>query len=252
MNLATVQRGVKNLGKVISRNSPYILTGLGCGGVLATAIFTGRACLNADRYLRQEHIDPDDLTAQEMVKETWMFFVPPVIMGTATVGCIIGANAVNQSRNASLAALYSLSETALQEYKNKVAEEIGKNKELRVRNAVMQDHIDARPAGDQTIIITGNGNMLCYDSLCDRYFRSSAEKIRQQVLDLNYDLMSEMWLDLNDLYFAIGLPYTKLGAQVGFDLDKGKIEVDYSSHLTPEGEPCLAIEPKIHPNPRFI
>ena len=41
-------------------------------------------------------------------------------------------------------------------------------------------------------------------------FNSSAEKIRQQVLELNEDLRSAMWLDLNDFYYAIGLPNTKL------------------------------------------
>ena len=101
--------------------------------------------------------------------------------------------------------------------------------------------------GDRTIIFTGNGEVLCYDALCDRYFKSSAEKIRQQVLELNEDLRNEMWLDLNDLYYAIGLPSTKLGNQVGFDIDKGYIQVDYTGTLTPEGQPCLSIDMTVYP-----
>ena len=246
MNLSRVQQGVKNLGEAISRNSPAILTGLGCAGVLTTAILTGRATLRASEILKMEAPD-EQLPATEIVKLTWKVFIPPVLVGASSIACIIGANTINTHRNAALAALYSLSETAFREYKEKVVEEIGRNKELKVRDSIAQDRVTTNPVGDRTIIFTGNGEVLCYDALCDRYFKSSAEKIRQQVLKLNEDLRNEMWLDLNDLYYAIGLPSTKLGNQVGFDMDKGYIQVDYTGTLTPEGQPCLSIDMTVYP-----
>ena len=246
MNLSRVSQGVKNLGGVISRNSPAILTGLGCAGVLTTAILTGRATLRASEILKMEAPD-EQLSATEIVKLTWKVFIPPVLVGASSIACIVGANTINTHRNAALAALYSLSETAFREYKDKVVEEIGRNKELKVRDSIAQDRVTTNPVGDRTIIFTGNGEVLCYDALCDRYFKSSAEKIRQQVLELNEDLRNEMWLDLNDLYYAIGLPSTKLGNQVGFDIDKGYIQVDYTGTLTPEGQPCLSIDMTVYP-----
>ena len=246
MNLSRVSQGVKNLGGVISKNSPAILTGLGCAGVLTTAILTGRATLRASEILKMEAPD-EQLPATEIVKLTWKVFIPPVLVGASSITCIIGANTINTHRNAALAALYSLSETAFREYKDKVVEEIGRNKELKVRDSIAQDRVTTNPVGDRTIIFTGNGEVLCYDALCDRYFKSSAEKIRQQVLELNEDLRNDMWLDLNDLYYAIGLPSTKLGNQVGFDIDKGYIQVDYTGTLTPEGQPCLSIDMTVYP-----
>ena len=246
MNLSRVQQGVKNLGGVISRNSPAILTGLGCAGVLTTAILTGRATLRASEILKMEAPD-EQLPATEIVKLTWKVFIPPVLVGASSIACIIGASTINTHRNAALAALYCLSETAFREYKEKVVEEIGRNKELKVRDSIAQDRVTTNPVGDRTIIFTGNGEVLCYDALCDRYFKSSAEKIRQQVLELNEDLRNDMWLDLNDLYYAIGLPSTKLGNQVGFDIDKGYIQVDYTGTLTPEGQPCLSIDMTVYP-----
>lgn len=246
MNLSRVQQGVKNLGGVLSRNSPAILTGLGCAGVLTTAILTGRATLRASEILKMEAPD-EQLPAAEIVKLTWKVFIPPVLVGASSIACIIGANTINTRRNAALAALYSLSETAFREYKEKVVEEIGRNKELKVRDNIAQDRVTTNPVGDRTIIFTGNGEVLCYDALCDRYFKSSAEKIRQQVLELNEELRNDMWLDLNDLYYAIGLPSTKLGNQVGFDIDKGYIQVDYTGTLTPEGQPCLSIDMPVYP-----
>ena len=246
MNLSRVSQGIKNLGGVISRNSPAILTGLGCAGVLTTAILTGRATLQASEILKMEAPN-EQLPPADIIKLTWKVFIPPVLVGASSIACIVGANTINTHRNAALAALYSLSETAFREYKEKVVEEIGRNKELKVRDSIAQDRVTTNPVGDRTIIFTGNGEVLCYDALCDRYFKSSAEKIRQQVLELNEDLRNDMWLDLNDLYYAIGLPSTKLGNQVGFDMDKGYIQVDYTGTLTPEGQPCLSIDMTVYP-----
>lgn len=247
MNFTGFQKGLKNLGGVISRNGPHILTGLGCAGVLTTAFFTGKASIRAYEIVRQEELVGEYLTTPEIIQLTWKEFIPPILMGTTSIFCIIGANTINTNRNAALAALYSLSETAFREYKEKVVHEIGHNKELRIRDNIAHDRVINSPTGDRTIIFTGNGEVLCYDVLCDRYFKSSAEKIRQQVLELNYALMNEMWIDLNEFYYALGLPSTKLGNQMGFDLDKGKIEVDYSSQLTPEGQPCLVVDATVYP-----
>lgn len=238
---------LKNLGGTISKNSPHILTGLGCAGVLTTAILSGKAGIEAYKILDAEERAVDK---KEAVKLTWTLFIPPAVVGASSIACIIGANTINVKRNAALAALYSLSETAFREYKAKVVQEIGKTKETKIRDEIAKDVVTANPPGDRTIIITGNGEVLCYDRLCDRYFKSSPEKIRQQVLELNYDLMTEMWIDLNDLYYAIGLPSTKLGNMMGFDIDKGRIEIDYSSQLTPEGQPCLVIDTTVYPKYR--
>ena len=254
MDFSGAQKGLKNLGGMISRNSPAILTGLGCAGVLGTAILTGKASIKAyqiledETYQRVKRKTDEVITGQEAFLLIWKVFIPPVLMGATSIACIIGANSINSSRNAALAALYSLSETAFREYKDKVVEEIGRNKELKVRDSIAQDRVTSNPVGDRTIIITGNGDVLCYDALSDRYFRSSAEKIRQQVLELNEDLRNDMWLDLNDFYYAIGLPNTKLGDMMGFDMDKGYIQVEYSSQLVPDNQqPCLVIDTTVYP-----
>lgn len=252
-----IQKGLTKIGNVLVKNSPAILTGLGCAGVLTTAFFTGHATLKAYTLIKMEEESREGeytvcspLSTQEVVKLTWKVFIPPVLMGATSIACIIGANSINTSRNAALAALYSLSETAFREYKEKVVEQIGKNKELQIRDKISSERVERNPVGDRTVVITGNGNVLCYDALCDRYFRSSAEKINQKILEFSYSLMSANWLDLNEFYYMIDLPSTKLGDQVGFDLFKtrdGKIEVKQTGTLTPSGEPCLSIEPTVYP-----
>lgn len=248
-----IQKVASQFGKLIVKNSPQILTGLGCAGLVSTAILTGRATIKATTILQEEeagifsdHGRP--LTPSEKIKHTWKCYISAGIVGATSIACIIGANSVNTQRNAALAALYSISETAFREYKTKVVEEIGKPKEAKIRREITKDTIIANPIGDRTIIITGHGDVLCYDKLCDRYFYSSYEFIRQKVNDLNYSLRSEMWLDLNDLYDALGLKNTGLGDQCGFDMDRGYIEIDYDTEFDPEvGKPCLVIDTKVHP-----
>lgn len=248
IDFSGVQKGLKSAELLIVKNSPVILTSLGCAGVLGTALLTGRATIQACTIVEEERYNRQcDISRKDVIRVTWKVFIPPAIMGATSIACIIGANSVNSSRNAALAALYSLSERALSEYKEKVKEEIGKNKELKIRDSIAQDRVTANPVGDRTVIITGNGDVLCYDALCDRYFQSSPEKIRQTVLDLNEDLRTEMWLDLNDLYYALGLKMTGLGKKVGFDMDKGYINMNYSSTLTDNKSPCLSFEPDVYP-----
>jgi len=51
--------------------------------------------------------------------------------GAATIMCVVGSNSINARRVAALASLYSITETALDEYKAKVVETIGETKSVR-------------------------------------------------------------------------------------------------------------------------
>lgn len=240
----------KNLGGMISKNSPHILTGLGCAGLLSTAILTAKATPKAltileaeEEYREKKHFIP--MTKMDKVKLTWKCYIPAGVVGAATVGCIIGANTVNTRRNAALASLYALSESAFREYKTKVVQEIGKTKETKIHDEIAKDHINKNPP--QGNVIMGSGEVLCYDMLSGRYFMSSYESIRQKVNDLNYELRSEMRLNLNELYYALDLPPIDLGDMVGFDLERGQIEPIYSTQISNDGKPCLVIDVDVYP-----
>ena len=101
----------------------------------------------------------------DKVKVAWKLYIPTAAMGVVTTACIIGSNSINQSRNAALATVYGLTEVAFREYKEKVVDNIGRNKELKIRDDIAGDRVANNPVGDRTIIITGNGEVLCYDAL---------------------------------------------------------------------------------------
>jgi len=239
---------LKNLGGKISKNSPQILTGLGCAGVVSTAVLAVRGTPKALGLLEDYYDEHGEMpNAVDTVKTTWKCYIPAAVVGTASISCIIGANCISSKRNAALAALYSLSEATFREYQTKVVETIGQNKERKVRDDINQERVQKNPPGSNEVIFTGNGEVMCLDKLSGRYFKSSYEAIRQIVNDMNFQLRNDNWMSLNDLYYELGLSNIDLGDMMGFDIDKGQIDPNYSSTLDANGQPCLVVDFKVYP-----
>lgn len=261
MKLAPV---VKTIGNFVERNSPQILTGLGVAGLVSTAIMTGRSAIKAHDTIRENERllassnDPDILSVLDelherpwitKVKWTWKYYIPPVLMGATSIACIIGAQSVNTKRNAAIASLYSLTKSTLEDYQEKVREHLGENKEEKIRSEVAQKRLDDNPISSSEVVFTGIGDHLVYDSYSGRYFKSDIEKIRRVVNDLNHDLMGVMWVPLNDLYCALGIPVVKMGDELGWTVDE-LIDVKFSSRITENGEPCLVMDYDL--TPRYL
>lgn len=237
----------------ITQNSPTILTSIATGGVITTAIFAGDGAIKADRILNHyAGYDQDGYmdrpTGKEALQLTWKCYIPALAMGGLTIACIIGANSISLRRNAALASVYSLTETALREYQDKVVETIGKNKELKIRDEICAEKVKENPPGGKNeVILTGKGEVLCMDGYTGSYFRSDIEKIRQAINEFNRNLMSDMFLSLNDFYDYLGIKHSKMGNDLGWDIDRGLLEVSFSSCLTEAGEPCLVLEYSVYP-----
>lgn len=241
----------------VQKNSPYILTGLGCVGVVTTAVMTGKAAAIASNDLslycdqRTDEMSTDELqkypahcyeaTLKEKVLLTWKYFIPPALMGATSVACIIGAQTVNTKRHAALASLYTLTDQTLKDYQEKVIEQIGKNKAKKIEDEMAQDILDEHPVTKHKIIRTSHGDTLCYDVYSGRYFTHDIEKLRRIQNDFNHDLMGTMWLPLNDLYYMMGLEQVKMGEDLGWCVDD-LLEFKFTSKLADDGQPCLVVD----------
>jgi len=265
MKEKAISQTAKNLGGIISKNSPTILTGIAVGGFVTTVIFAVRAtpkameilddykdercsdCMSKRGDRECEHCVDYSLTKKEILKLTWKAYIPTVTMGVVTIACVIGSNSINQRRNAALATVYGVTEAAFREYKEKVVETIGKSKELKLRDEISAEHVRRNPPGEENVILTGKGNVLCRDSFSGRYFRSDIEKIRRSINDINKQFLSEMWVSINEVYYELGLSETTLGNLLGWDLDQGLLDISFSSQVTENGEPCLVLNYEIVP-----
>lgn len=238
----------KGTTKAVKKYSPQILTGIGIAGMIATTVTAVRATPKALRLIDAQEIrEGKRLDTAEVIKAAWKCYLPAAVTGTLSVACLIGASSVSLKRHAALATAYTLSETALKEYREKVVSVVGEKKEQAICDAVVKDKLANDPVDDKQILMTGGGDMLCYDVLSGRYFKSDIEKIRKVVNDLNRDMLSEQYISLNDLYYAIGLPDIKLGEDLGWNIEKGYIDIQFGTHLAANGTPCLVLAYTVAP-----
>jgi len=281
--MSAVTAFLKKLIGDISSNSPVILTGIAVTGVVSTVVLAVKATPKAlslidDEVYKQyfdsgseepfaqwlglgSTIETDNLSERikvrtnffkkgEILKLTWKCYIPTAAVGVVTIACIIGAHNVHLRRNAALASLYSLTESAFKDYQAKVVETIGKNKELKVRDDISEDKIKHNPTGEAEIFFTGKGETLCYDVMSGRYFKTDIDKIKRAEYSLNRQLMSEMFISLNEFYDELGLSHIKLGEEMGWNIDKASIEIRFSAQLTDNEEPCLVLNYEVVPRYR--
>lgn len=208
-NLASIAKSVRTAMK---KHSPEILTGIGIAGMITTTIMAVRATPKALILIedKKDELDTDKLTKMETIKAAWPCYIPSALVGTASVLCLVGASSTNMRRNAALATAYTLSETTLKEYQEKVVEAIGEKKEQGIREQVAKEKMVKNPIRE-VILTERGGNTICYDVISGRYFKSDRDTISRVVNDLNRQMRDEMYISLNDFYYELGLDSTKLG-----------------------------------------
>lgn len=230
----------KQAEKYAINNSPTILTGIGAAGTVVTAFLTAKATVKALRTLDRE-MPADVQTLASKAKIVWPEYIPAVAMGAITVTAIIGANRIGARRAAAVAAAYSLTEKAFTEYREKVAETIGKKKHQKIYDDIAQKRVDDNPVSTREVIITGNGDVLCYDSLTGRYFMSSMEAIRKAENEITKRVLDDGYASLTEFYDKIGLSGTAYSEEVGWNYDN-LIAVQFSTTMSDDGRPCISIQ----------
>ena len=257
LNLSKV---AKNMQHTLGKYSPQILTGIGVAGMITTVVLAVKATPKALELIedKKEELDADKLTIVDTVKAAWKPYVPAAVTGALSTVCIIGGNAVGTRRTAALAAAYKISETALHEYKDAIVETVGEEKAKEVKEKIVQNKLDKNPVVEKQIIVTNKGTFLCYDSLSGRYFQSDIETIRKAQNDINDYLFSEDYASLNMFYDFLGLEHTRLGAELGWKIDSGTLQIEFDSTLASDksqgiapGTPCLVLDYNVAPKYEF-
>lgn len=257
MNTKTIGNFFKKIQAQTIKHSPEILTGIGIAGMVTTTVMAVRATpkaldLMAEIHEKetQERLNKKEV-GKEIITKVAPVYIPSALIGVLSISCLIGATSVNQRRTAALATAYSLSESALREYQEKVIETFGEKKEQAVRDAIAKDKVDQNPVTSTEVIVTKKGDTLCYDILSGRYFKSDMDKIKKIENELNRRLISEMYISLNEFYYELGLRCTKQGNDLGWNIDDGLINVRFSAQIADDGQPCIVLDYECAPRYDF-
>ena len=207
------------------KNSPAILTGLACAGIVATAIAAYKAgpkvkeimdlhkqsmgdldnAVAAGTYDEEEAKEKKKEVMQETVKEVVPALLPPVLLGGVSMACAIGSNKVSTRRIAALSAAYEIASRSLSDYKEQIKEIVPKKAD-EIKDAVVKKHVQKEEVPDEKYVYsTGRGDVLCKDIYTNVYFRSSHAEIEKAINKLSADVRSEGWVTVNDLYYELGV-----------------------------------------------
>jgi hypothetical protein len=242
----TTPQIVNTIHKFTKDNSPLILTVIGVTGTVSTALLVGKASYRSALVIDQlkneaEAFGTPEPDAKAKVQAVWPLFIPAVGTGAMTVTCVILANRIGTKRAAAMAAAYTVVEKSFEEYREKVIEKLGPNKEQAARDEIAQERVDKNPVGNREIIVTGNGEVPFFDVYTGRYFYSTYEDVKKAENDLNYKIIHHNYASLNDFYDKIGLSHTPLGEEVGWNSNK-LMDMFISTTVTDDQRPCFSIE----------
>jgi len=233
-----------NALKLVKSNSPEIFTVLGVVGVVSTAYLTAKATIKAVRLIEHDEVlnganaDPKE-RFKDHVELTWKCYMPAVVSGAATIGCITASNKASNKRTLAAVAAYSVLDQVFSDYKEKVVEQIGSGKEQKIRDDLAQDRVTKNPPSQ--VIVVGNGHVLCLENFTGRYFRSDMETLRKAQNDVNSLALKDLYVALNEFYDLVGLPPTSNSDVTGWNFERN-MELMFSTVLGPSNEPCLVFD----------
>lgn len=255
---------VKQAEKFASDNSPAILTALGLTGVVTTAYLAAKASFKASDVLEEARKEKSwrltnqedthySFTTKEWFELLWKLYIPAVASGTVTCAAIVLANRIGTRRTAAMTAAFTLSERAYSEYKEKVVETIGKNKEKKVRSDIAQDGVRRDDQAGNNLVLLTDGTVPCKDAWSGQYFASSMEDIKSAMNAINYEVLNHGYASLTDLYHKIGggLEPNKDSDNLGWNSDK-LLEIVFDTALSDKNGPVLVMDFGVAPIRNFF
>lgn len=245
------------------KHTPELLTGFGITFFGVGAILTGTGTIKALDLIEEEkerrlHEYPEKViskvqeeellhfTPKDYICTCWKVYSPAALAFLIGGVCVINANRINIKRTAALTAAYTLSETALREFKDKAVEVIGETKVEDIHKEIAKDKIEQIDTKEIKIIDTGRGNTLFRESiLTGSLFRANKDDIQKIENEINLILRTQDYCSVNIYLEKLGLSELKndIGLDLGWNINtSGYLTFKKIPMITGDGEPCISLE----------
>lgn len=239
------------------KNSPHIFFAVGVVGVVGSAVMACRATLNAGKEFDEfkaevdevkeiaaskntngEYTEVDyvkDLThvyGKGVVRFTKLYGVP-VVVGGISIALLTGSHVQLHRRNVALTATLTGLMKTFEEYRARVREQIGEEKELELHRGIRTEKIEGSKKTTKVMEVYGPEDYKrVFDPSNIHYERTSEFNrifldVQQRVF--NQRLQAYGYVFLNDVYQALGYPRTKPGQVVGwiYKSERGDGYIDF-------------------------
>lgn len=258
--LQTIKTTALALKEGAIKNAPSILTGMCVGSIGASVFLTAKGTIQATKILEEENVKRElqydgqsfnNIDTLDKVKLCWKCYVPAALATGSAIACAIGSNTINVRRNAALASAYALASESLKTYKEQTQKLVGENKMKAIHEGVSHDAITKKAPDGSSVIVTGRGDLLCFDSWSGQYFYSSVDAINAAINQANEELLNTGRISYNDYCYYLGIKSSQMGTTVGWKIENGLINVSFDSDLSEKNEPILVIRHNNEPQYRF-
>lgn len=233
------------------KNSPHIFFGAGMMGIVGATVLACRATLKLEQTVNEIQKDLDqlpakpdpqittpgsDYTEREYVQDLGYVYIraavkvgklygPAIVVGGLSIAALSGSHIQLTRRNTALTVTLAAVSKAYEEYRNRIREELGAERELEIYRGYADDDVEVE--GHRTDVVKTNPSKYSvYAKIFDEYNInwSKDPEINRIFLQCQQQYMNHMLhtrghVLLNDVYDSIGVDRTKAGMVVGWVLD---------------------------------
>lgn len=203
---------MNKLGIFIKKYGTTVLTALGVGGVVATAIVSS---YDTKRYL-ENYKKPDNKKeqAKQIAKNYW----PTAITIVGTSACVIFSHTLDAKKIAVLTTAITALEEKFRKYRKIITEKLGEEEEHNIYAQVVdvKDTWYTSPGLPES----DNGELVYfYDEFSEKFFRATTERVQQAIYHLNRNFQLRGHAYLSEFYEFLGFEdelITDLSKMIGW------------------------------------
>lgn len=227
------------------KNSPHIFFAAGVVGAVGSAVLACKATLKLEAVLDEVHADVERVKNTDVEIEgvkisdqernrvlavkysrgalkVAKLYAPAAVLGAASVGLLTGSHIQLVRRNSTVTAALAMASKAFDDYRGRIREAIGEEKELDVYRGISTEiqEIDGKQTKVQVIDKDGRSPWARIFDESSIFWKRNAELnlmfLRCQQEYLNHKLQVNGVVLLNDAYEALGFDRTRQGAIMGW------------------------------------
>ena len=234
--------------RFIKAHAGWILTGLGIAGLGGTAVLTAKAAPkakaavdNADGEKRYSEFsdwvnagnheydfEEKGLTFWEKFKIALPYYIPAIITGTVTAGCMIGCQMINVKQQAALLTAYGALAMEYDKYRGEIRKEYGEEAD---KQALIAAKAEVKRLTEEIRTLEKQTAPLLYgiETLPGVVFEAHPIDIQESFMHWNRDLVLGGENTLDELYRFIGIPESVYDVEEAeeYGADEYENEVDW-------------------------
>lgn len=241
------------------KHSPTLLFAGGVVGVGATVVLACRATLKLDDVISEAERAREAVNAKNLsdhnhgkqmakvkitlVKDVVKLYTPAIGFGVVSISALTGSHVVLSRRNIALTAAYKAVEESLAQYRERVREEFGEEKELEIRRGSLTELSKSNDSEEYSVgkderyetfplPLKYSQYARFFDELNENWQRCYENNLYFIVMQQNYandKLHKKGHVFLNEVYDLLGIERTKAGSVVGWVLNSetGDNQIDF-------------------------